>query len=464
MNGTEPESSIGPLDLALVDAAGDITTLALWEGTSVVWGAGDDAALDQAVADYLADIQETQPASAYQGASAVLNPIKLGVDDGTITPAQGGQFLRWLNYNKGVTAITNDSATTATITGYLSQWIIEQSGLVPTGPLAPVMPAPAPITPTEPAAPLVPNPAPAPVLPTPTVGQTVITKTVIEVVPQQVQSTGSSGPTAAQVQKAIGIAFADAMKAQAAAIDAMLPSLKPGQVPQALDQLNQATHVLENQLNILRATTTGHAQASLSSQITALQAAVKTDDALIAQLQAQMAEQAPSGLSEDLGVVKGHQLADEANIAALEAAVAGLASGGALTSLEGSVSALQRQMNLVDPSPLDTAVNAAQGAADGAATAAKDAQDCCDDAHAQIASDEAALGGKSLLSRLGQLAIRGLEAIALLEFLETIDAIANLPIAMKGIISDTTTLAGWADSAASVIVADMSWADAFNAG
>jgi hypothetical protein len=463
MNGTEPESSIGPLDLALVDAAGDITTLALWEGTSVVWGAGDDAALDQAVADYLADIQETQPANAYQGASAVLSPIKLGVDDGTITPAQGGQFLRWLNYNKGVTAITNDSATTATITGYLSQWIIEQSGLVPTGPLAPVMPAPAPITPTEPAAPLVPNPAPAPVLPTPTVGQTVITKTVIEVVPQQVQSTGSSGPTAAQVQKAIGIAFADAMKAQAAAIDAMLPSLKPGQVPQALDQLNQATHVLENQLNTLRATTTGHAQASLSSQITALQAAVKTDDALIAQLQAQMAEQAPSGLSEDLGVVKGHQLADEANIAALEAAVAGLASGGALTSLEGSVSALQRQMDLVDPSPLDTATNAAQATATQALTAAEAAQECCDDAHAQLGDDETALGGKSALPSLGKLAGAALGLLGFISLLETIEAIANLPLALKGIIADTTTIAGWAETAAPVIVADMSWADGLNA-
>jgi hypothetical protein len=450
-------------DIPVEDETGGISTLSLIEDATELWIAETMADFDQEWTALVNELQADYPPQISTAFEAAVSPLKTAIDDGTITPAQGGAFLRWLNYNKGVTSIVNDATTSATMTSYLAQWIVEQSGLVPTTPTPAPAPTPPPIVATSPAPPLVPNPAPAPVLPTPTQGQQVITKTVIEVVPQQVQATGSTGPTATQVQAAIGVAFADAMRAQAAAIDAMLPGLKPGQVPQALDQLNQATHVLEDQLAILRATTTGHAPASLSIQITALQAAMKALQSTAATLTSQMAETIPSGLSDDLGKVKTAQKTDETNIKALEDAIPGLAPLATVTALGSSVSALQRQMDLVDPSPLDSAVNAAQGAADGAATAAKDAQDCCDDAHAQLDDDENALGGKSALQKLGQLAGAAYGLLALIGFLETIEAIANLPIVLKAIITDTTTISGWAQTAASTIVADMSWADGFNA-
>jgi len=451
-----------PVDEPVIADDGTATTLAFIVNDPGLWTAADTAAFDQELTAYRNYLSTNDPAPVGAAFDAVLSPVKTAIGDGTITPAQGGQFLHWLNYNKGVTSITLDSSTTATVTGYLSQWIIEQSALIPPAQVPSPVPALAPIVPTSPARPLVPNPAPPPVLTTPTVGQTVVTKTVIEVVPQQVQATGAAGPTAAQVQKAIGIAFADAMKAQAAAIDVMLPNLKPGQVPQALDQLNQATHVLENQLNTLRATTTGHAKASLSAQITALQAAVKTDDALIAQLQAQMAEQAPSGLSEDLGKVHDVQVQQGNLLTSIEGTLPTLATAASLTALGSGVSALQRQMALVDPSPLDSALNATTATANQALTAAEQAQECCDDAHAQLGNDETALGGKSALPSLGKLAAGAFGLLSFISFLETIEAIANLPLALKAIIADTTTIAGWAETAAPVIVADMSWADGLN--
>jgi hypothetical protein len=448
-----------PPDIDYIDDDGNLTTEALRNDAPQLWESSTSPEFDQELTAFLNELNADFPPQVGTAVEAALTPIKISIDDGTITPAQGEQFLRWLNYNKGVTSIVNDSATTSTMTGYLSSWIIEQSGLAPTTTTTTPAPVPTVITPVQPAAPLVPNPPPTAPLPTPTVGQQVTTKTVIEVVPQQVQSTGPTGPTAGEVQAAIGVAFTDAMRAQAAAVDAMLPGLKPGQVPQALDQLNQATHVLENQLDVLRATTTGHAKASLSTQITALQGAVRALQATAATLTAQMAETTSSRLSEDLGVVKTHQLADEADIGSLRQAITTLAPMALATTLGAGVSALQRQMDLVVPSPMDTRINQVSTVADDAATAAKDSQDCCDDAHTQLGEDESALGGKSLLPNLGKLAGLAFGLAWLAGLVDSLVAIVDLPNTIFNTVYAGEKIAGWAESAVTKAVVDTSWAD-----
>lgn len=446
-----------PVDLPVIDDAGNIVIEALRNDPVQLWTAADSAAFDQYTAAWRNYLQADFPPQVDAAFEAAISPIQTSIDDGVITPAQGNAFLRWLNYNKGVTSIPNDGNVTSSMQSYLSAWIIEQSGLSPKPVTTPPPPAPAPITPVEPAPTLAPNPpAPAP-LPSPSHGQTTTVAASAGITSSTVTGTLSEGTSAPQVSAALAVTAVNTLQVVAKVVDQMLPGMAPGQVPEALAQLNQAAHVLENQLAILRATTTGHAKGSLSSQITTLQGLVRAIDAEISTLQDQMAEKADSALEDGLS-------ATQIEIDTLGLAV-GTITGTTIPALANRLGTAEQEVAAVS----DTVTNKVQPELNGVKNQAdtlttelsgtdKECLDKLCDAEGNV-TDPIQEGGAtpSLLKGLGNLLSKGFELGALIALADGIFSIFDAKAAVQGVVSDTEVIAAWATSAASYIESSQEW-------
>jgi hypothetical protein len=468
-----------PVDLPYLDEAGELDIEALRNDAPQFWTAGDTAAFDQFYASQVNYLEADFPPQVSAAFEAAMSPIKLAIDDGTITPPQGEAFLRWLNYNKGVTSVTFDATTTSTMSSYLSAWIIEQSGLVQTAPLpapapapgpvttpvptptpvTPPSPAPAPvvITPVEPAPSLAPNPpAPAP-LPTPSQGQVTTSTAMATVTSSTVTGGTDEGTSAAQVSAALAVTAVGILEVVAKVFDAFLPHMAPGQVPEALGQLNQAVHVLEDQLAVLRATTTGHAVGSLSGQITALQAALALVQTNITDLTNQLAEKADSGLEDDLAGTKS-QVSELAGTVGTLSAVTVPALAGGLATLTSTVGALDSEVTDKIAPQLNATTEAT--AANTAMLSGTD-QDCLDelcDAENNVTNPIKEGGATpSLLKQLGSMLGKAFELGLIASFLDGLLTILDAKAAVQGVVSDTEVITAWATSAAQVVEADLSW-------
>lgn len=451
-----------PVEVEVIDANGEIDVEALRNNAPQFWTVGDSAALDQEYTAYINELQADYPPQVAAAFDAALSPVKLAIDDGTITPPQGEQFLRWLNYNKGVTSIANDATTTPTMTSYLSQWIIEQSNLTQKlGPI-PITPAPAPITPVAPAPVLAPNPPTPPALPTPTPGQQATVGASQGVSGHTVTGTLAEGTSAAQVSAALAATAVDILEVVARVVDAFLPGMAPGQVPEALGQLNQAVHVLEDQLAVLRATTTGHAVGSLSGQITALQAALNLVQLNITNLTDQLAEKADSGLEDDLAGAKS-QIAEVAGTVGTLSTVTIPALAGLLNSTTSELGKLDTQVQDQIAPELNATKAATDANTDTLSGTDKDCLDQLCDAEGNVINPITEGGAtKSLLGKLGGLlgAVFGIGGF--LTVVEAIETLVDAPAIVTAVVQDTATLTEWATQAAGVIEADFSWSGGLN--
>lgn len=451
-----------PVEVEVIDANGEIDVEALRNNAPQFWTVGDSAALDQEYTAYINELQADYPPQVAAAFDAALSPVKLAIDDGTITPPQGEQFLRWLNYNKGVTSIANDATTTPTMTSYLSQWIIEQSNLTQKlGPI-PITPAPAPITPVAPAPTLAPNPpAPAP-LPTPTPGQQATVSASQGITGGTVAGTGGEGVSAAQVSAALAATAVEVLEVVARVFDAFLPGMAPGQVPEALRQLNQAAHVLEDQLAVLRATTTGHAVGSLSGQITALQAALALVQLNITNLQDQLAEKADSGLEDDLAGAKS-QIAEVAGTVGTLSTVTVPALASGLQSLTSTVGALDSEITTKIAPQLTATAQATDANTETLSGTDKDCLDQLCDAEGNVINPITEGGATpSLLGKLGGLlgALFGVGAI--MTAVEALETLLDAPAVVTAVVQDTETMTTWATQAAGVITGDFAWSGGLN--
>ena len=440
MSDVEVPVESGQGDLAYLGTDLEISIEALRLDPADMWTAGDTAAFDQFYAErvgLLGEAGESAEAAAFE---AAMSPIKLAVDDGTITPGQGQAFLRWLNFNKGVTSIANDATTTSTMSSYLAAWITEQSGLVQKlGPI-PITPAPAPITPVAPAPVLAPNP-PAPAsLPTPTPGQQATVGASQGVSGHTVTGTLAEGTSAAQVSAALAATAVDILEVVARVVDAFLPGMAPGQVPEALGQLNQAAHVLEDQLAVLRATTTGHAVGSLSGQITALQAALNLVQLNITNLQDQLAEKADSGLEDDLAGAKS-QIAEVAGTVGTLSTVTIPALAGLLNSTTSELGKLDTQVQDQIAPELNATKAATDANTDTLSGTDKDCLDQLCDAEGNVINPITKGGATpSMLSQLGNLLGRAFEIGAIATLLDGLFAILDAKAAVQGVVSDTAPI------------------------
>ena len=93
---------------------------------------------------------------------------------------------------------------------------------------------------------------PAPVLPSPSLGQQAVVNGTTTIKPSTVTGGTAEGTSAAQVSAALAVTAVDVLRVVAHVFDDMLPNMAPGQVPEALGQLNTAVNALENQMQQVR--------------------------------------------------------------------------------------------------------------------------------------------------------------------------------------------------------------------
>jgi uncharacterized protein YoxC len=360
--------------------------------------------------------------------TSVLNAMQAGQLPYTKVSA----FFNWLRTSQDMVSLPPELVQGDGFNQLLAQYAVERLGLT-----VPTYIAPGP-----------------PELPSPSHGQTVVAKGAREVTPSQVPGADLSPASVAAIQTAIGVASADILKVQAAVIDAMLPNLAPGQVTQALDQLNTAANALENQMTGVLTTLNKNATGSLAAQVNG---ALETLNGLAQEvgiLAQDVAMKAESKIGDDVN-------ANTAEIGVLSGAVAtivgtaipDLAQG--LQGLTGQVGALDNTVtNQIEPQLAQTTEQTAANTDTLSGTNKECLDQLCDALNNVTSPIEEGGSTPSLLKQLGSLLTRGLEIGALMSLVEGLVTLANTKIAVNAIISDTETITGWAVKAAGVIETD----------
>lgn len=296
-----------------------------------------------------------------------------------------------------------------------------------------------------------------PELPSPTVGQTTVAKGARELVPTTINPPGIDAGTAAAIQAAIGVATADILKVQAAVTDAMLPNLKPGQVTQALDQLNRAANALENQMTGVLTTLNRNATGSLAAQ---LNGALETLNGLAQEV---------GILAQDVAMKAESKIGDDvnANTTAIAgvAATVGTIAGTTIPYLEGELGSLTGQLNgltdtvanTVEPKLAQVADQTVANTTELSGTDKECLDQLCDALNNVTSPIKEGGATPSLLKTLGGLLTKGLELGILAGIVDTLVAVFDAPLAVSSVVQDTELMSTWAENAVSAINADQSW-------
>src|SRR5271154_3676661 len=290
-------------------------------------------------------------------------------------------FFNWLRTAQNMVSIPPELVQGDGFNQLLAQYAVQQLGLT-----VPTYVAPGP-----------------PELPSPSQGQSTVAKAAREIVPSQVVAAGLPAEQIAIMQAAIGVATADTLKAQAAVIDAMLPNLKPGQVTQALNQLNTATNALENQMTGVLTTLNKNATGSLAAQLNGALEALHGLAQEVNTLAEQMGEKADSALEDGIN-------ANTAEIATLSGAVATIVGtaipdlASAIDSTTASLGSLESTVtNQVEPQLAQTTEQTAANT-DTLSGTDKDCLDQLCDAEGNVINPIKNGGATpNLLSKLGAL-------------------------------------------------------------
>lgn len=508
MSNPEPEpiEPIGP-DFATAGVAG-ISTLYLYDTSALVAMAGSTTEADTVIDDIEASVTRIYDTDTAGNIVAVWNGVRAAIDDGDLTPQQVPQFFDWLRYTANTPVLTAGMVTAAAVAGLLVRFK-ESLGYdlgptplpgVATKPTAPVEPSTQPL-PVTPAPPITPAPAPAPVPPAPapapspvptpaptpappptpapavavpqpvTTGQKVVVQAASGVQNQTISGGGFNQAQANTISEAVGIATITAYRVLAEVTDLMLPGMAPGQVTAKLTALANAVAGLKAQLAPLRTAVRDNGGAATGQQVAWLSQALEALTAQIGILDSQLAGTLPSQLLTDVDALK----ADAAGLAAQTAAnttaigdltkeVAGLAPLAALAPLTAEVGTLTNQVGMTAPSALGDALATTTAVANDAERIAKDAEQCCEAQTQNLANALSDVGGTGVLSNLGALAFKAFGLTFLLGLADTLLAIADMPAVIKATAWDAETVAGYANSAAGVAIADFNWTGGWASG
>lgn len=406
---------------------GDVLDLAGSSGTLE----GVDATID----DTLAAQAHILDPEKYSTLEDLLGLIKEAVDSGEIMPADVGGLMNFLESRFGVTVLTAATVSTGALAYYVYTYALSK-GYKPTA---------------------APPKGPTYHLTTPTAGQRVTTTSAKAITPQSVTAPGLTGAEAAAVSAALGVTFADAMKVHAYSLDQMLPGLEPGQVPEALSNQNFAIKVLEHQVAQLRAEVPPGTHPVLRGQVAATQATISALEAAISALQAQMATEASSALLTDITDLRGHVEGLSEDVSHIDTVTVPALTAG-LVTVTGTVTALSTTVDdKVVPELAQVAKTAEANAAKLALTTDECLSDLCESESQVTRPIQEGGATPSLLKGLGGLLGGAFTLLSLASLAETALAIIDLPVAMKAIVQDTETLAGWAGTSANWVASDLTW-------
>lgn len=455
MSAAEEEQGLPPDVIFANEPVGELSVDALYEQSSPLRLVTNNTDAERLIDGFLTEADDVLPDEQAAALRATWSVVQGGLADGEIDGAQVPDFWRWLRYDKGVGALTAGLVAGGYLGGRLLDYATAHGYSPPVVVGPPPSPAePAPVTP-EPKVTLPKPPAkPAP-LPKPTEGDKAVNGVAVQVKGQAIPVAGLTQAQANAITKALSVALADASKVTAGAIDAMLPGLKPGQVPEALTDLFRATTVIERQ--VLRLMTEVHpgAPRSLVGRVSGVSAALVALRGQVAALEAEMAAKSPSGLLSELEGLKRDQAGTEAKVSDLERLVPGLATVANVSNLRAEVNTVVEELDLKHASALDTALNGVEHTVADLARQARDNEECCTSNTSNLADTIKSLGGKSALASLGQLAKRAFELTALMTLLETVATIINAPLAVSAMVTDTENVSAWATTAASTIAGNL---------
>jgi hypothetical protein len=459
-----------PEGFASATALNDMVSASTVDGTDYEW---------ESIKARLVDLQGDF--SAGPGAETLAestDAVDDAVNNGIVPPSEAWRFFSWLLYTAGVLLIPT-AGTYAFVEGYVTKWAQTNGWATLVGPVEPTpavqaltqsLEVPPPGTTTAPGtgtttvpAP-VQSPAPLPVvplapvpLPTPSIGQTTTVGASVGVAGHTVTGGVGNGVTAAQVSASLAATAVDVLEVTARVFDAFLPGMAPGQVPEALSQLNRTVSALENQMSMVRNGIWPRGFVGLQEAFNGAAQALNGIAQEVNILHDQMAEKADSSLEDSIGEVS-------AAVGTLTGAV-GTITGTDLPAIDSALSTVSDRVGTLsntvtsDIEPrLATVENEATKAA---ASLALTTDDCL----AQLCSDQANVtdpiteGGAnpSLLKTLGNILQKGFEFGLLATLADAVLTILDANAVVTAVVKDTATIEKYAVGAAAVIEADFGW-------
>lgn len=305
---------------------------------------------------------------------------------------------------------------------------------------------------------------PPPTLPTPSQGEKTVVAQGSKITSSTVTGGSSAGVSGDQVSTALAITFNNAMQVLAKVIDDMLPNLAPGQVPQALDQLNSATTVLERQIAGVMSDLDKADTGSLAAQLNGALEALHGLSQEVNTLAEQMATKADSGLEDGIN-------ANTAEIAALSTTV-GTIVHSSIPELANGLDALIADVGTMDTKLTGTIepelTKVTQDTAANTTELSGTDKECLDqlcDAINNVTNPIKSGGADSgLLKKLGGLLGTVFAAEGILALVTTFETLLNAPAVYSAVVQDMPTMATWAEQAANVIASDLTWSGPLKAG
>lgn len=435
MSTAETEDEGFPLGEESGPEAGDVYTLRVLDTAEAASEQPSEAdAKLYFMRDY-AVVQETQPELVANTYGKIIDFTTAAWEDGTLPYADTGGFFNWLRYNLGVPVISLATVTGGALAGYLLKYD-QEHGIHPAKEPTFKLAAP---------------------LGAPTHGQRTVADAAKKIVAQQITAPGLSPAAGKAISKAIGIASADLLKAQALGIDRMLPGMAPGQVPEALTQLDTAAGVLEKQLNALQKQVGTGSLGSISGKVSGATAAITALQAELAKVTAELELKAPSELDTHVNAIDKVVTEHTSEIDKINKELPKLATTAALTALTGKVDVAVEDLALKHASALDTALNGVEHSVTALQAKADDLDECCS-ANSDITNPIRAGGATpSLLHELGNL-LKGAFGLSFLAgILDPIVAMFNLPAAFAATVDDVATISTWADGVATELITNGPW-------
>lgn len=451
--GTSEDTPVDDYAVGVED--GEISAVAIVDMLPTFDGVTTEGDLISEINSWLAEQQSVVAPDVYSAMQETVNPLTDAVNDGIVPPSQARYFFFWLAYNAGVTLIPA-AGIYVFIQKYVVKWA-QQNGWATMGPNPVQTPSAKAFIESANAANPLPGAAnPAPVLPSPSVGQSTTVQAAKAITPVEVPASGLSPIAAQQVQAAIGVASVDVLKAMAAIVDAMLPNMAQGQVPEALSQQNTAINALEAQMQQVRNGQWPRGYNGLSEAFNGLAQAFHGAEQEINELAQQMATKADSGLEDAITAVKSEADATAAGLAVVVGTTVPVLEGELGTLTEGLSHVTDTVTNDLGPTVTQLEAQVAANTKKLALTDDECLEALCD--AVQNVTDPIKEGGATsgLLKNLGNLLTRAVEIGALMALIEGLVTIADAKIAIAGVVSDTETITGWAEGAASVIESDFS--------
>jgi len=128
-----------------------------------------------------------------------------------------------------------------------------------------------------------------------------------------------------------------------------------------------------------------------------------------------------------------------------------------LATITTEVDKLISQMDLTEPSALDSHLNVVGDTATDALRIANDAELCCTTTTGNLNDDVNDLGGKASLPNLGSIAKWLFGIGAVMSIVDTVATILDFPATFAATAADTEAIATWADSAANQLITNKSY-------